>query len=88
MYSITVVLSEDRKKGRLRREKTIEGDDRLELQKEILPIIEELAKSDDFVSPTAEYVIERNGKYLDGEIDIRVKKTRNGISAKLGELLI
>lgn len=88
MYRLTVMLSEDRKKGRIHREKSMENDDRIELQKNILPMIEELAKKDDFKSPTAEYIIEKDGMYLDGEVDVRVKITRSGVSVKLGSLLI
>lgn len=88
MYRLTVMLSEDRKKGRIHREKSMEGEDRSDLQKNILPMIEELAKKDDFKTPTAEYIIEKDGMYLDGDVDIRVKITRNGVSAKLGSLLI
>lgn len=88
MYRAVIVLSENRKKERLSRERTIENADRAELQKEIQTAIEDLALSGEFSSPTAEYIIERDGIYIDGEIDLKVKITKKGATVKLGELLI
>lgn len=88
MYDITIILTEHKMREKLYAEKTISGEDRKELESRIEETINEMCKTDKFVSPIAEYVLTKNGMYIDGETDLKVKVRKGVASVKLGGLNI
>lgn len=87
MYEVSIIVQENAKERR-KAETSLEGEDRKEIMEQIPVAIEEIVKENGFKNPIAEYVLTRNGIYIDGEIDLKVKVNRNGVSVKVGELII